>query len=143
MRAARGARRLVAFALQALAQQLARAADRLGLLAGPLLRRLLVAAPQLHLAEETFALHLLLEGAQRLIDVVVAYLNLHGSRSPSMPLPDAGVQKTSHPIRRPSTEQWMAAGNVTNVGRDGITALSDPQPGTRTFLKAAAMPDTR
>lgn len=59
-----------------------------------------------------------------------------------MPLPDTGVQKTSHPIRRPSTEHWMAAGNVTNVDRDGITAFCDAQPATRTNVGAAAMPDT-
>lgn len=57
-----------------------------------------------------------------------------------MPLPDTGVQKTSHPIRRPSTELWMAAGQVTNVGPDGITASADPQPATRTIVRAAAMP---
>jgi hypothetical protein len=34
-------------------------------------------AAQLHLAEDAFALHLLLEGLEGLIDVVVADENLH------------------------------------------------------------------
>ena len=37
-----------------------------------LFRRLFVSAPQFHFAENTFALHLLLERAQGLVDVVVA-----------------------------------------------------------------------
>ncbi len=67
----------VAFALQALAQELAVAAHRLGFLAGAAFGRFLVVAAELHLAKYAFALHLLLEGAQRLIDVVVANENLH------------------------------------------------------------------
>jgi len=65
-----------AFAVHALAEQLAGAADSLGLLAGALLRRLLIAAAQLHLAKNAFALHLLLERAERLIDIVVADQNV-------------------------------------------------------------------
>jgi hypothetical protein len=34
-------------------------------------------AAQLHLAENALALHLLLEGAERLIDIVVPNKNLH------------------------------------------------------------------
>src|SRR5262249_22072672 len=60
---------LVALAFQAFAHQLAIAAHGLGLLARPPLRRLLVVAAQLHLAEDTFALHLLLQDTQRLIDI--------------------------------------------------------------------------
>src|SRR4051812_10719324 len=62
----------VALALHALAQELAVAADRLGALAGPFLRWLLEVPAQLHLAEDPLALHLLLQGAQGLIDVVIA-----------------------------------------------------------------------
>src|SRR5262249_27854946 len=62
----------------ALAHQLAVATHGLGLLARPPLRRLLVVAAQLHLAEDTLALHLLLQDTQRLIDIVVANENLHG-----------------------------------------------------------------
>lgn len=49
------------------------AADGLGLLARPLLRRLFIGAAQLHLAEHALALHLLFQRLERLIDVIVAY----------------------------------------------------------------------
>lgn len=68
---------LEAFALYALALQLPGTADGFGSLAGSALRRLLVVPPQLHLAEDSFPLHLLLERFQRLIDIVVAYEHLH------------------------------------------------------------------
>ena len=68
---------LVAFAVEALAEELAMTAHRLGFFAGPALGRLLVVPPQLHLAEDSFPLHLLLERFQRLIDIVVAYEHLH------------------------------------------------------------------
>src|SRR4028118_2250454 len=70
-----------ALALHALADELAGAAHGLGPLAGLLLRRLLVMAAELHLAEDAFALHLLLQGAERLIDIVVPNKNLHASSS--------------------------------------------------------------
>ena len=66
-----------AFALGALTGELAGATDGLGLLAGALLGGLLVVAAQLHLAEDAFPLHLLLQGLQGLIDVIVANENLH------------------------------------------------------------------
>ena len=65
------------FALRALAGQLAGAANGLGLLACPLLRWLLVMSAHLHFAEDAFALHFLLESAERLINVVVADENLN------------------------------------------------------------------
>ena len=71
-------RDLVALALHALAEQLAVEADRFRLLARPALGRLLVVTAHLHLAEDTLALHLLLERAQGLIDVVVTNENLQG-----------------------------------------------------------------
>ena len=60
------------FALHALALQLAIAADGLGPLAGALLARLLIGTAELHLPEDAFALHLLLQRLERLVDVVVA-----------------------------------------------------------------------
>jgi hypothetical protein len=63
--------------LGALAGQLAGATDGLGLLAGALFRRLFLVHVALHFTEAAFALHLLLEGFQRLIDVVVADENLN------------------------------------------------------------------
>lgn len=60
------------FTLGFLTGQLAGAAHGLCLLASLLFRRLLVKIAQLHLAENTFTLKLLLESAQRLIDIVIA-----------------------------------------------------------------------
>src|SRR5690554_5767998 len=70
-----------AFTLHALAQQLAMTAHRFGLLALLALGRLLEVATQLHLAEDTLPLQLLLKGAQRLVDIVVANVNLHGGQN--------------------------------------------------------------
>lgn len=61
-----------AFALQALADQLAGPAHGFRLLAGALLRRLFIILATLHFAESAFPLHLLLQRAQRLFDVVFA-----------------------------------------------------------------------
>ena len=66
-----------AFALSALAGQLAGATDGFSLLASALFRRLFVVHVPLHLAERAFALHLLLQRLQGLIDVVVADENLN------------------------------------------------------------------
>lgn len=68
--------RLIAFALEPLAQRFALPADRFGLLARAAFGRLLVGAAPLHLAEHALALKLLLQDAQRLTDVVVADENL-------------------------------------------------------------------
>src|SRR6516165_2522506 len=73
----------VALALHPLAQQLAVAAHRLRPLAGAALRRLFIAAPQLHLPEHALALHFFLQGPQGLVDVVFADEDLHGGGSPS------------------------------------------------------------
>ena len=66
-----------AFALQLLARELAGSPDGLGPLAGLLDGRLLEMLPELHLAEHALALQLLLERAQRLVDVVVTNHYLH------------------------------------------------------------------
>src|SRR4029079_7754187 len=66
-----------AFADRLLARRLAAAAHGLALLARRLLRRLLVEAPALHLAEHSLALHFLLQDAKRLVDIIVADKNLH------------------------------------------------------------------
>src|SRR5260370_7545118 len=71
---------LVALALHALAHQLAGPADGVGALAGAALGGLLVIAAELHFAEDPFALHFLLQDAQRLIDVVFTNENLHFDR---------------------------------------------------------------
>ena len=76
--------RLELVALGALAQKLAVAANRLSLLAGAALGGLLVVAAHPHLAVQALALHLLLQRAQGLVDIVVANLNLD-DRSHSWP----------------------------------------------------------
>src|SRR5262245_11821947 len=66
-----------AFALRALARQLARTANGFRLLARLLLGGLFVVAAELHLAENALALHLLLQRLEGLVDIVVADENLH------------------------------------------------------------------
>jgi hypothetical protein len=66
-----------AFALGLLACQFAGTADGLGLLARFLDGGFLEMLLELHLAEDPFALKLLLQGTKRLFDVVVANADLH------------------------------------------------------------------
>src|SRR5206468_4500851 len=73
-----------AFALGALALELAGAADRGGAFARAFLARLLVVTAQLHLAVDALALQLLLERAQRLLDIIVANDDLHKFPSQSL-----------------------------------------------------------
>lgn len=73
----RGRTRQQAFALGAFAGQLARAADRLRLLAGALLGGLLIVVAALHLAESAFPLHLLFQCLERLLDIVIAHDDLY------------------------------------------------------------------
>src|SRR3984893_15023298 len=72
-----------AFALGALARELAGAAHRFRLFAGAASQAFDVVAAQLHLAEDALTLHFLLERFEGLIDVVVAYKNLHEPAAPS------------------------------------------------------------
>jgi hypothetical protein len=65
------------FTLKTLASQLANAANRFSLFAGALFRGLLVVVAHLHFPENAFALHFLLESAERLINVVIADKYLH------------------------------------------------------------------
>src|SRR5919199_1577658 len=95
-------------ALGALARELAGAADRLGSLARAPLGRLLVMIAKLHLAEDAFALHLLLQRLERLVDIVVADEDLHAfSRSlcvighkTSSPQRSRGANRPVHSKRR-------------------------------------------
>ena len=75
--AARSLARKQTFALRALASEFTRPANRLGLFARLLLRRLLVMTTKFHLAKDAFALHFLLQRLQRLVDIVVANQYLH------------------------------------------------------------------
>ena len=67
------------FALGALAGQLARATNGFRLLASSFLGRLFVVIAKLHLAEDAFALHFLLQSPEGLIDIVIANDDLHAS----------------------------------------------------------------
>ena len=69
--------RLKTFALQPLSLHLAGSPDGLRGFPRPALRRLLKMAAQLHLAEDSFPLHLFLKRLERLIDIVVTNENLH------------------------------------------------------------------
>jgi hypothetical protein len=95
-----GLHRQQAFALQLLARELARPADRLGLFARALLGGLLVMAAQFHFAENALALHLLLERLEGLIDIVVANENLHG-RSCFLRRPRPGMGTAANGQRKP------------------------------------------
>jgi len=75
-----------AFALGALAGQLARTPNGLGLLARLLFGRLLVEVAKLHLAENAFALQLLFQRAKRLVNVVIANDYLQRSTALSIPV---------------------------------------------------------
>jgi len=70
------------FALGALAGQLANATNGFGLFTRTLLRRLFEIVAHLHFTEDAFALHLLLESAESLINVVVADKYLHENPVP-------------------------------------------------------------
>src|ERR1700685_2397537 len=70
-----------AFALQLLAGELARTAHGFGLFTGLLLGGLFIMTAELHLAENTLALHLLLQRLEGLIDIVIANENLHAASS--------------------------------------------------------------
>lgn len=65
------------FALGALTGQLACAANGFCLFAGALFGRLFIMATHLHFAEDTFALHLFLESAESLINIIIADEYLH------------------------------------------------------------------
>jgi hypothetical protein len=74
----------IPLALHTLAQELAVAAHRLGLLTGAPLGGFFVTAPQLHFPEHAIALHFLFEDPKGLVDIVFANEDLHGCFSPQM-----------------------------------------------------------
>ncbi len=65
------------FALNPLALHLTGAADGFGRFAGAAFGGFLVVAAEFHFAEHAFALKLLFERLQRLVDVIVTNENLH------------------------------------------------------------------
>jgi len=65
------------FALGLFARDLSGAANRLGPFAGTSFAGFLEMLPKLHFAEDAFTLHLLFQGSERLINIVVANADLH------------------------------------------------------------------
>jgi hypothetical protein len=72
-----GLHRQQTLALQLFASELAGATDGFRLLPDSPLRGFLVMLAELHLAEDAFALHLLLQHPEGLVDIVVTDENLH------------------------------------------------------------------
>src|SRR5690606_24232134 len=100
-----------AFALGPLAGQLAGAAHGLGLLARLLLGRLFVIIAQLHFAEDAFALQLLLERAQRLVNIVIANDYLQRSTALSkhkICLDESGAGQKNHTADQRNRSPWPA-----------------------------------
>ncbi len=79
---ARTSRDAASFTLGALAGQLANATNGFGLFTRTLLGRLFEIVAHLHFTEDAFALHLLLESAESLINVVIADKYLHENPVP-------------------------------------------------------------
>ena len=79
---------LVTLALHPLTHQLANATSGFGGFAGAALGRLFIRTAVLHLAEHTFALKLLFQNAQRLVNIVVSYGYVHGKSLSFAALPD-------------------------------------------------------
>ena len=71
---------LEAFAFDTLTLKLARTANGFRLFTGLTLRGLFISLAQLHFAENAFALHLLLQRLQGLVDVIVADYDLNQGR---------------------------------------------------------------
>lgn len=80
------------FALGAFAGQFTGAAHGFGALAGFLLGRLFKRLTRFHFPEQAFALHLLLESAQGLLDVIIADNDLYYRTSPSGSVSGSGPE---------------------------------------------------
>ena len=78
----RTALRLEALTFHALAHELAIAANRFSFFAGTFFGWLLKITTQFHFPKHAFSLHLLLESAQRLINVIIADRYMHETRPP-------------------------------------------------------------
>lgn len=74
---------LEAFAFDPFTLEFTRPAHGFGLLPSALLRGFLVRLTEFHFAKDAFSLHLLFQGFQRLIDIIIAYDDLYQGSSPS------------------------------------------------------------
>src|SRR6516225_2323278 len=103
--------RSIAFPFEPLAEHLAVAPDRFGLLTDPACRGFFVGSAPFHFPEGALALHLFLEHPQRGIYVVVAHEDLHG-RTPLQRLvfrPDGRGKRGAERIGLPSSPARLAA----------------------------------
>src|SRR5262249_54367602 len=81
------------------AGELAGATNGFRLLSDPLLRRFLVMLAEPHLAEDAFALHLLLQRPEGLVNVVVTDKNLHAVFLFNPTVDDRPTTKAPRPLR--------------------------------------------
>ena len=93
---------LVTLALHPLAHQLANATGRFSGFAGAALGRLFICTAVLHLAEHAFALQLLFQNAQRLVNIVVSYGYVHGKSLSFAALPDCAGPPVGNLCRKQS-----------------------------------------
>ena len=124
-------RGLEAFAFQPLALHLAGAAHGFGRLAGALFARLLKMPAQLHFPKNAFALHLLLERLERLINIVVANENLHLAAFSFAALPHARPIRNARMPKHPGFHPEEAAPISHKLAR--------PQGGQQRLMKAVRM----
>lgn len=115
-------------ALQLLAGELAGAADCFRPFADFSLRRLFVMAAKLYLAEQPFALHLLLQNLEGLVDIVVADEYLHAAFLFGRAV-DGPVTRALGPLARGLRKiRWSMAAAATaraNLGRGRHFADAD------------------
>ncbi len=138
-----------AVTLRALALQLTGAANGGSLFAGTLFRRLLVMTTQLHLPIDTFALKLLLERAQSLIDIIVADDDLHKAVYLQSTRGRSGAKPHNHINKRtfaPRTLVRFVIGRAVSAYRRNIKRKAPRRPATGTensFLRhrSAAITD--
>jgi hypothetical protein len=103
-----------AFALGALASQLANATNGFGLFTRTLLRGLFIVVAHLHFTKDAFALHLLLESAESLINVVVADKYLHENPVPSVVVSPASTGRQANRLRSRSPTGWQLARRIAD-----------------------------
>ena len=102
---------LVSLALHPLAHQLANATSRFGGFAGAALGRLFIRTAVLHLAEHAFALQLLFQNAQRLVNIVVSYGYVHSKSLSFAALPDCAGLPVGNLCRKQPKNRHICSRN--------------------------------
>jgi hypothetical protein len=119
-----------AFALQLLARELTGATNGFSLLAGLLLRRLFVMSAEFHLAENTLALHLLLERLEGLVNIVVANENLHAA---SFALAERVIGLKTGDDRRQKGGTLSSGGRMYQIESELSTGREGPEDRLKGF----------